>query len=234
MEAIQSNQVAGWLVPLGNGTVFGTQGCSLLVDWEFSIGCGQICLEEWFHAAEPMNNNTNNQDLIRELEPLWLLLDYCCCCSVTKTCPALWDPMNCGLPGSYVHGVLQARILEWVASSFSRGSSQTRDRTRIPYLAGKFFTTEPPGKPMTVIGYLISIQLWQILDKLHPEGNVGGTKLVTWNTGAGKQSPGFKGNLSDPIRTAKGKLLIVLWEAVASLLLPLCIRSQKSGFECRS
>ena len=48
---------------------------------------------------------------------------------VTKSCPTLCDPMDCSLPGSSVHGIFQARILEWVAISFSRGSSQPRDQT---------------------------------------------------------------------------------------------------------
>ena len=47
-------------------------------------------------------------------------------CSVTKSCPTLCDPMDCSPPGSTVHGILQARILEWVAIPFSRGSSWTR------------------------------------------------------------------------------------------------------------
>ena len=50
------------------------------------------------------------------------------------------DPMDCNLPGSSVHGISQARILEWVAISFSRGSSQPRDRTRVSCIAGRFFT----------------------------------------------------------------------------------------------
>ena len=41
----------------------------------------------------------------------------------TQLCPTLWDPMNCSPPGSSVHGIAQARILEWVDISFSRGSS---------------------------------------------------------------------------------------------------------------
>ena len=59
---------------------------------------------------------------------------------VAQLCPALCNPMDCSLPGSSVHGILQARILEWVAIFFSRGSSPRRDRTcisctgrRIPY-----------------------------------------------------------------------------------------------------
>ena len=58
------------------------------------------------------------------------------------------DPMDCSKPGSSVHGILQARILEWVAISYSRGSSQPRGWTCVsPALAGRFFSTEPSGKP---------------------------------------------------------------------------------------
>ena len=52
-------------------------------------------------------------------------------CSATQSCLTLCDPMNCNLPGSSVHGTFQARILEWVAISFSRGSSWPRDQTHI-------------------------------------------------------------------------------------------------------
>ena len=48
--------------------------------------------------------------------------------------PTLCDPMDCSLPGSSVHGIFQARVLEWVAISFSRGSSQPRDQTWSPTL----------------------------------------------------------------------------------------------------
>ena len=47
-------------------------------------------------------------------------------CSVTKLCPTLCDPMDYSLPGSFVHGIFQARILEWIAISFLRGSSRPR------------------------------------------------------------------------------------------------------------
>ena len=52
-------------------------------------------------------------------------------CVHAQSCPSLCDPMNCSLPGSSARGVFQARILEWVAISSSRGSSQPRDRTCI-------------------------------------------------------------------------------------------------------
>ena len=52
-------------------------------------------------------------------------------CSVTQSCPTLWDPNDCSPPGSSVHGLLQARILEWVAMSYSRGSSRPKDWTHV-------------------------------------------------------------------------------------------------------
>ena len=64
---------------------------------------------------------------------------------------SLW-PMDCSPPGSSVHGILQARILEWVAISFSRGSSQHRDQTWVLCIAGRFFSpSEPPGKPISTL-----------------------------------------------------------------------------------
>ena len=59
---------------------------------------------------------------------------------VTQSCATLWDLMNCSLPGSSVHGLFQARVLEWVAISFSRGSSQPRDWTQVSHIAGRCFT----------------------------------------------------------------------------------------------
>ena len=48
---------------------------------------------------------------------------------VAQSCPTLGDPMDCSLPGSSIHGISEARILEWIAISFSRGSFQPRDGT---------------------------------------------------------------------------------------------------------
>ena len=59
---------------------------------------------------------------------------------VAQLCPTLCDPMNWGLPGSSVHGIFLARILEWVSISFSRGSSQPRDRTWVSHIVGRCFT----------------------------------------------------------------------------------------------
>ena len=59
---------------------------------------------------------------------------------VAQSCPTLCNCMDCSPPGSSIHGVLQARILEWVASFFSRGSSQSRDRTQVFHIPGRCFT----------------------------------------------------------------------------------------------
>ena len=59
---------------------------------------------------------------------------------VTQLCPTLGDLMDCSLPGSSVHAILQARILEWVAIPFSRGSSWPRDRTWVSCITGESFT----------------------------------------------------------------------------------------------
>ena len=71
-------------------------------------------------------------------------------CIQALSCVRLFcDSMDYSPPGSSIHRILQERILEWVAISFSRGSSLHRDKICITYIAGRFFTTEPPGKPNT-------------------------------------------------------------------------------------
>ena len=62
----------------------------------------------------------------------------------TQSCATLCSPMDCSPPGSSVHGIFQARILEWFAISFSRGSSQPRDWTQVSCTAGRFFTNWAP------------------------------------------------------------------------------------------
>ena len=64
---------------------------------------------------------------------------YVCCISCSVMSDSL-NPMNCSPPGSSAQGILQARILEWVAISYSRGSFRLTDRTRVSCIAGGFFT----------------------------------------------------------------------------------------------
>ena len=83
-----------------------------------------------------------------------------CLCGVlpAQLCPIICHPMDCSPPGCSVRGILQARTLEWVAISFSRGASPPRDRTS----SGGFFTTAPPGKSGFKWCHLIrySLSLW--------------------------------------------------------------------------
>ena len=69
---------------------------------------------------------------------------------VTQSCPTPSDPMDCSPPGSSIHGSFQARVLEWVAISFSRGSFWPRDRIQVSCIEGRRFTLwatrERPGR----------------------------------------------------------------------------------------
>ena len=58
---------------------------------------------------------------------------------VVQLCPTLCSPMDCSLPGSSLHGIFQARVLEWVAISFSRGPSRPTDRTLVSHIVGRRF-----------------------------------------------------------------------------------------------
>ena len=71
-------------------------------------------------------------------------------CSVAQLFLTLYDPMDCSPPGSSVPWISQARILQWVAISPFRGSSWPGTELVSPELAGGFFTTEPPGKPICI------------------------------------------------------------------------------------
>ena len=72
------------------------------------------------------------------------------------SCPILCNPMDCSPPGSSVHRILQARILEWVAISYCRGSSWPRGQTHVSWVSrvGRHISTAPPGKPHEQSKYL--------------------------------------------------------------------------------
>ena len=73
-----------------------------------------------------------NDDIV--LLKIWIKENYKVKVKVTQSCLTLCDPMDC-----IVHGILQVRLLEWVAFPFSRGSSQPRNRTQVSGIAGRFF-----------------------------------------------------------------------------------------------
>ena len=85
-----------------------------------------------------------------EVRDIWLsalsftVMSTNCCCLVAQSRSTLYNPMDRSQLGSSDHGILQARIQEWV--SFSRASSQPRDWIHVSCIAGRFFTTESSGK----------------------------------------------------------------------------------------
>ena len=93
--------------------------------WLIRSFCGYGCCR--FFERGPNNLATSNLPKWREV-------------LINQSCLTLCDPMDYSPPGSSVHGILQATILEWVAMPSSRGSSQPRDQTQISWIAGKFFT----------------------------------------------------------------------------------------------
>ena len=80
---------------------------------------------------------------------------------VAQSCPTLCNPMDCSLPGFSVYGIFQARILEWVAISFSRRSSQPRDWTRVSRIVGRCFTL-----------WALKLTKWILLSKLMQDWNL--------------------------------------------------------------
>ena len=111
------------------------------------------CLENfmdrgtWWATAHEITESDTIEQLTLEIYLTFLEVKWS---ELAQSCPTLCDPMDCSPPGSSIHGILQARILEWVAISFSRGSSWPRDWAQVSCIAGRFFTTEPPGKPLWI------------------------------------------------------------------------------------
>ena len=102
--------------------------------------------------------------MLKDFPPLFLL-SWSEEVRLLQSCPTLCDPMDCSPPGSSVHEILQARILEWVAMPSSTGSSWPKDWTHVSCIEGRFFTAELPGKPQRVSK---DRQSWQ--SGFHPSG----------------------------------------------------------------
>ena len=94
-------------------------------------GRKELDTTEWFHFLSfPSPLGLKNTGLT-----LFLTITCMCMCCGSQSCLTLHDPMDCSPPGSSVHGILQARILEWVAMPSFRGSSSPRDVTHISYIS---------------------------------------------------------------------------------------------------
>ena len=91
---------------------------------------------------------------------------------VIQSCLTLCNPTDCSPPGSLVYGILQARILEWIIITFSRGSSWPRDWTWVSCIAGRFFTIWATGKtcwcPQAILSIPFSCSV--VSNSLRPHG----------------------------------------------------------------
>ena len=106
------------------------------------------CIIQLYHPGRPLGRHVEERQCLVSFAESWgwdtepsgqsiqlgdqtNMTCSCHCCLATKLCPTLCDPMDCHPPGSSVRGIFQAGVLEWVAISFSSGSSQPRDQTHV-------------------------------------------------------------------------------------------------------
>ena len=85
---------------------------------------------------------------------------------VSQSCLTLCGPIDCSLPCSSIHGIFQARVLEWIAISFSRGPSRPRDRTQVSCIVGRCFTIWTTRK---VLYYIINLVIRHFSTWINPE-----------------------------------------------------------------
>ena len=97
--------------------------------------------EKYDHRKSRYRAGGDIKNLVLEKFKMWFDTRVCVNCLVVSDS---LDPMGCSLPGSFVHGILQARIQEWVAISFSRGSSWPKDWTRVSCIAGGSSPSQSP------------------------------------------------------------------------------------------
>ena len=99
---------------------------------------------------------------------------------VAQLCLTPYNPMNNSLPGSSVNGILQARMLKWLASLFSKGSSQPRDWTPVPCIAGRFFTIWTTRTAAVITEGPVIFVTIEILSILHTKVNSKCSQNVSW------------------------------------------------------
>ena len=95
---------------------------------------------------------------------------------VAQSCPTLCDPMDCSLSGSSVYGIFQARVLEWIAISFSRGSSCPRNQTQVSRIAGRCFTNRATREvdpevetPKNLEYSVLTLRSWDVIKRPEPK-----------------------------------------------------------------
>ena len=105
-------------------------------------GCRAVCADNTCYAGEwavelKSGYLPASQSRRESVQRTHLHANTHVCAKSPQLCYTLCNPVDCNAPGSLVHGILQARILEWVAFSSSRGSSQPRDRTHVSCIGGQ-------------------------------------------------------------------------------------------------
>ena len=122
-----ANTMLLWLLWLCS-IVWSLGGLCLLLCSFFSGMLWQFWIFLWFHINFMITCSSSVKNVMGNL--------IVCGCVHAQLCLTLCDPMD-----YTIHGILQARLLEWVAFPFSRGSSQPRDQTQVSHIAGGFFTS---------------------------------------------------------------------------------------------
>ena len=115
---------------------------------------------------------------------------------VAQLCPTLCNPMDCSLPGSSLHGIFQARVLEWVAISFSRGSSWPRDRTQVSRIPGRCFNLwatreaqiwlQSRSNSKSISNFFSELKIWDdqyyyVINNLDLKCRILSTKTMKWS-----------------------------------------------------
>ena len=140
-----------------------------------------LYLNHYTEEAEVEQLYEDLQDLL-ELTPkkdVLFIIGAAAAAKSLQSCPTLCNPMDCSPQGSSVHGIFQARVLEWVTISFSRGSSQARDQTRVACIAGRHFTVWATREAHLIWPYIhiyiyiyihihtyIHMHCWHLLSKI--------------------------------------------------------------------
>ena len=93
-------------------------------------------------------------------------MSYYTLSEVAQSCPTLCDSMDCSLSGSSIHGIFQARVLEWIAISFSRGSSWPRNPTPVSHIAGRHFTIWATREAYYTLWSLKELDMTEWLNKI--------------------------------------------------------------------
>ena len=146
---------AGWLQSMGShrvghdwATSLWPRSKRLLISWLQSSS--EVILEPKMRKS--VTTSTFSLSICHEVMGLdATILAFLIWSEVIQSCLIRWDPMDYSLPASSIHGIFQAKVLEWVAISFTGGSSWTRNGTGVCRITGRHFTIWAPGKPFSWI-----------------------------------------------------------------------------------